>query len=104
MERVRGPISAFFTPSSGARFDLTEGHAPITLVGGALQGSTFSQPVASAQVKTAMLFAGMQATGVTSFTEAVRTRDHTEHALRAFGVDSSMTIMNGLGYFRPGSF
>lgn len=86
MERIRGPISQFFADGSSCRLDLTDGHAPITLLGGPLNGLAFEKSVASAQVKTAILFAGMQAQGTTTLTEAVRTRDHTEHALRAFGV------------------
>jgi len=85
MERIRNPISQFFPAGSRASLTLTDGHAPITLTGGPLTGVTFEKPVASAQVKTAILFAGMQAHGTTTLTEAVRTRDHTEHALRAFG-------------------
>jgi 3-phosphoshikimate 1-carboxyvinyltransferase len=80
MERIRGPLQQM-----GARIELTGGHAPMTVRGGALTGIGFEAPIASAQVKTAVLFAGLQASGVTSVAERVRTRDHTEHALRAFG-------------------
>src|SRR6202044_1009482 len=55
------------------------------LYGGPLQAIDFDTPIPSAQVKTAVLFAGLQAEGVTSLSESVRTRDHSEHALRAFG-------------------
>jgi 3-phosphoshikimate 1-carboxyvinyltransferase len=81
MERIRKPLQAM-----GAHIDLTEGHAPMTIHGGALRGIDFESPIASAQVKTAVLFAGLQAEGTTSVAESVRTRDHSEHALRAFGV------------------
>jgi len=80
MERIRKPLELM-----GARIDLTEGHAPMVVRGGALKGIDFEAPIASAQVKTAVLFAGLQAEGVTSIAESVRTRDHSEHALRAFG-------------------
>jgi 3-phosphoshikimate 1-carboxyvinyltransferase len=80
MERIRTPLTAM-----GARIDLTEGHAPMTIHGGPLQAIDFDTPIPSAQVKTAVLFAGLQANGVTSLSESVRTRDHSEHALRAFG-------------------
>ncbi len=80
MERIRKPLELM-----GARIELTEGHAPMTVRGGALKGIDFEAPIASAQVKTAVLFAGLQARGTTSIAEAVRTRDHSEHALRAFG-------------------
>jgi 3-phosphoshikimate 1-carboxyvinyltransferase len=82
MERIRKPLEAM-----GAKIDLSEGHAPMTVHGGSLRGIDFEAPVASAQVKTAVLFAGLGASGTTSFAESVRTRDHTEHALRAFGVE-----------------
>jgi len=50
-----------------------------------LKAISFDTPIPSAQVKTAVLFAGLQAEGTTSIKESVRTRDHSEHALRAFG-------------------
>jgi 3-phosphoshikimate 1-carboxyvinyltransferase len=80
MERIRKPLSEM-----GARLDLVDGHAPITIYGGPLRAIDFTTPIPSAQVKTAVLFAGLQAEGVTSLSEAIRTRDHSEHALKAFG-------------------
>ena len=80
MERIRKPLAAM-----GARLTLTEGHAPIIIEGGPLHAIDFDTAIPSAQVKTAVLFAGLQATGITSLSEAVRTRDHSEQALRAFG-------------------
>jgi 3-phosphoshikimate 1-carboxyvinyltransferase len=80
MERIRGPLQQM-----GAQIELTENHAPMTVHGGMLRAIDFETPIASAQVKTAVLFAGLQAEGVTSIVERVRTRDHSEHALRAFG-------------------
>jgi 3-phosphoshikimate 1-carboxyvinyltransferase len=80
MERIRKPLELM-----GARIDLTDGHAPMVVRGGELMGIDFEAPIASAQVKTAVLFAGLQARGTTSIAESVRTRDHSEHALRAFG-------------------
>jgi 3-phosphoshikimate 1-carboxyvinyltransferase len=82
MERIRRPLEQM-----GARVELTGGHAPMTVHGGALEAIDFEAPIASAQVKTAVLFAGLQAKGTTSFAESVRTRDHTENALRAFGAE-----------------
>jgi 3-phosphoshikimate 1-carboxyvinyltransferase len=84
MQRIRGPLEQM-----GARIELTEGHAPMTVLGGPLTAIDFETPIASAQVKTAVLFAGLQAKGVTSIAEKVRTRDHSEHALRAFGAELS---------------
>lgn len=84
MERIRKPLEQFFGSVSGS-ITLEDGHAPVTVTGGALEGTSFTLPIASAQVKTAILFAGLQASGTTTLVESVRTRDHTEHALRAFG-------------------
>ena len=86
MERVRKPISQM-----GAEITLTEGHAPVTIRGGKLTGIDYTTPVPSAQVKTALLFAGLQAEGTTTVHEAVRTRDHGELALRAFGAHVDRT-------------
>jgi 3-phosphoshikimate 1-carboxyvinyltransferase len=80
MERIRKPLSEM-----GAELDLVDGHAPITIHGGPLHAIDFTTPIPSAQVKTAVLFAGLQAEGTTSLSEFIRTRDHSEHALRAFG-------------------
>lgn len=80
MERIRKPLELM-----GARVSLTEGHAPVTIEGGTLSAIDYPTPIPSAQVKTAVLFAGLQAQGRTTVREAVRTRDHGELALRAFG-------------------
>ncbi len=88
MERIREPLSRFFTDARSS-IALTAGHAPIIIRGGPLRAIDFTTPIASAQVKTAVLFAGLQADGTTSILEAIRTRDHTEHALRAFSATLS---------------
>ena len=80
MERIRKPLEAM-----GARLTLTEGHAPLTIQGGPLRAIDYTTPVPSAQVKTCVLLAGLQTAGTTRVTEAIRTRDHSELALRAFG-------------------
>ncbi len=80
MERIRKPLSEM-----GAKLDLVDGHAPITIHGRPLHSIDFTTPIPSAQVKTAVLFAGLQAKGTTSLSESIRTRDHSEHALKAFG-------------------
>ena len=80
MERIRKPLTRM-----GAQIDLVEGHAPITIHGGRLHAIDFDTPIPSAQVKTAVLFAGFQAEGTTSLSESIRTRDHSEQALKAFG-------------------
>ena len=84
MERIRRPLMQM-----GAKLELVDGHAPITITGTPLQAIDFTTPIPSAQVKTAVLFAGLQASGTTSLSEAVRTRDHSEHALKAFGATLS---------------
>ena len=80
MERIRKPLTQM-----GAEIHLTDGHAPVVIHGKPLQAIDFETPIPSAQVKTAVLFAGLQADGTTTLSEAIRTRDHSEQALRAFG-------------------
>ncbi len=87
MERVRKPLSQM-----GAEIRLTDGHAPVMVRGASLAGIDYTTPVPSAQVKTALLFAGLQAEGTTTVRESVRTRDHGELALRAFGAQLSRTV------------
>src|SRR5579862_6796475 len=70
MERIRKPLGQM-----GAHIDLVDGHAPITIYGSPLHAIDFDTPIPSAQVKTAVLFAGLQAEGTTSLSESVRTRD-----------------------------
>jgi 3-phosphoshikimate 1-carboxyvinyltransferase len=86
MERIRKPLEAM-----GARLTLTEGHAPLTIDGGALHAIDYTTPVPSAQVKSCVLLAGLQTSGTTTVREAVRTRDHSELALRAFGATVTRT-------------
>jgi 3-phosphoshikimate 1-carboxyvinyltransferase len=90
MERIRKPLSQM-----GAKIQLVDGHAPITITGTPLHAIDFTTPIPSAQVKTAVLFAGLQASGTTSLSEAIRTRDHSEHALKAFGATLTRTAPNG---------
>jgi 3-phosphoshikimate 1-carboxyvinyltransferase len=80
MERIRKPLEEM-----GARITLTDGHAPLTIEGGLLRGIDYTTPVPSAQVKSSILFAGLQTEGTTTVRESVRTRDHSELAMRAFG-------------------
>ncbi|MGD0831873.1 MAG: 3-phosphoshikimate 1-carboxyvinyltransferase [Terracidiphilus sp.] len=87
MGRIREPLAAM-----GARLTLTEGHAPLTIDGGALKAIDYTTPVPSAQVKTCILLAGLQTAGTTTVREAVRTRDHSELALRAFGARLERTL------------
>ena len=80
MERIRKPLAEM-----GARITLTDGHAPLTIEGTPLHAIDFTTPVPSAQVKSCILLAGLQTSGTTTVRESVRTRDHSELALRAFG-------------------
>lgn len=81
MRRIIGPLSTM-----GARLEAAAGdRPPLTVHGGALHGIDFTPEVPSAQVKSAVMLAGVQASGRTRITEAVPTRDHTERALAAFG-------------------
>ena len=81
MRRVTEPLAAM-----GARIDTREGHAPLRIHGGqALRGIEHVLPVASAQVKSALLLAGLRASGETRVREPHPTRDYTERMLAAFG-------------------
>lgn len=80
MRRVIEPLS-----SMGAKITASDGHAPLRIRGGRLKGIEYRVPVASAQVKSAVLLAGLFAEGKTVLEEPLRTRDHTEIGLRAFG-------------------
>jgi 3-phosphoshikimate 1-carboxyvinyltransferase len=87
MERIRKPLAQM-----GAQITLTDGHAPVVVRGSALSGIDYTTPIPSAQVKTSLLFAGLQAQGTTTIRESVRTRDHGELALRAFGATVERTL------------
>ena len=81
-ERVAEPLRAM-----GARVETTDGGAPVLLEGGRLQAIRYELPVASAQVKSAVLLAGLYAEGgATTVVERVQSRDHTERLLREVGV------------------
>jgi 3-phosphoshikimate 1-carboxyvinyltransferase len=80
MERVITPLSAM-----GAQITSQNGRPPLRIIGAKLEGVHYKMPVASAQVKTCLLFAGLLAEGETRIEEPLRTRDHGEVALKAFG-------------------
>ncbi|MBJ7515809.1 MAG: 3-phosphoshikimate 1-carboxyvinyltransferase [Stenotrophomonas sp.] len=84
MRRVTGPLAQM-----GARIDTQDdGTPPLHVHGGQpLKGIDFASPVASAQVKSAVLLAGLYAEGETSVVEPHPTRDYTERMLAAFGVE-----------------
>jgi 3-phosphoshikimate 1-carboxyvinyltransferase len=80
MKRVIAPLTAM-----GATIASQDGRPPLTIDGARLHGITYQPEVPSAQVKSAILLAGLQADGETTVIEPVATRDHTERALHAFG-------------------
>lgn len=83
MRRVMGPLAQM-----GARIDAAPGdRPPLTIHGAALSGIRFAPDTPSAQVKSAVLLAGLHAQGDTTVVEPAATRDHTERALAAFGAD-----------------
>ena len=82
MERIAAPLRRL-----GATVETTEGHAPLVVRGsGGRRGAEIEPEVASAQVKSAVLLAGLNAEGPTTVVERIPTRDHTERMLEAAGV------------------
>ncbi len=83
MQRVMKPLAQM-----GARIEARDGQfPPLRIAGGSLRAIDYTLPVPSAQVKTCVLLAGLYADGTTTVTEPIRSRDHTEIALREFGAD-----------------
>ena len=81
MERIAEPLRQM-----GVAIETTDGHAPLTIEGGAVKPLTYELPVASAQVKSAVLLAGLYAEGgETTVLEPLPTRDHTEILLDRAG-------------------
>ncbi len=95
MERIAAPLRLM-----GARIDTANGRLPATLTGGGLDGIAYDSPVASAQIKSAVLLAGLNAAGETTVREPAASRDHTEQMLAAFGapphiVGNAITVQGG---------
>ncbi|WP_281378537.1 3-phosphoshikimate 1-carboxyvinyltransferase [Brevundimonas lenta] len=90
MKRVTGPLA-----DMGARFEwqADDDRLPVAVSGGGLTVIDYVQTVASAQIKSAILLAGLNADGVTTVTEPEKSRDHTERMLRAFGVEVGVLPM-----------
>ena len=82
MQRVATPLA-----SLGANIFTTDGHAPVKVTPAKLHGATVNLAVSSAQVKSAVLLAGLSADGETLVTEPVKSRDHTERMLTAMGAN-----------------
>lgn len=91
MERVLGPLRAM-----GVQAEAQGGRLPVALQpGGLLKGIDYAMPTASAQVKSAILLAGLGAEGETFITEREASRDHTERMLGAFGVCVTVGSVDG---------
>jgi 3-phosphoshikimate 1-carboxyvinyltransferase len=97
----RRPMARVIEPlrTMGARIQSRDGRAPLTVTGARLQGRRHVLSVPSAQVKSALLLAGLSASGPTSVVEPVATRDHTERLLRAMGTD--VHVAAGVVEIRP---
>ncbi|HJS80634.1 MAG TPA: 3-phosphoshikimate 1-carboxyvinyltransferase [Vitreimonas sp.] len=100
MNRVIAPLTQM-----GARFDSPNSRLPLVMHGGKLKGITYRSPVSSAQVKSAVLLAGLQAEGETVLIEPERSRDHTERMLKVFGANYDEIDVDGGRYprVRPGA-
>ncbi len=82
MKRVSEPLSRL-----GAKVETTDGHAPVFVSPSQLHGADVNLLVSSAQVKSAVLLAGLSADGVTTVSEPIKSRDHTERMLGAMGAN-----------------
>lgn len=102
MSRIKDPLERM-----GAKVELTgeKGTAPIKITGGKLKAINYTLPVSSAQVKSCLLLAGLFADGVTSVTEPIPTRDHTERLFRTLelpiSVDGLTIQIKGFGEKGP---
>ena len=97
MDRVAAPLAAM-----GAKISSDGGRAPLKIRGSRLSGADHKLSIPSAQVKSAILLAGLYAEGPTSITEYLPTRDHTERLLKYLGARVSADGLNL--YLRPGRF
>lgn len=95
MGRIAAPLREMGATVTGVDGD----RAPLEIRGGDLHAIDYALPVPSAQVKSAVLLAGLFADGVTTVRESVRTRDHTELALREFG--ASIELEKGVARIHP---
>ncbi len=92
MERVAEPLRRM-----GAEVGTVSGRPPLVIGGGGLTGIRYALPVPSAQVKSAILLAGLAAEGETTVVESTRTRDHTERALEHLGAPVHDAAEGGVG-------
>jgi 3-phosphoshikimate 1-carboxyvinyltransferase len=97
MRRITEPLELM-----GARFWSRDGgRAPLVVRGGSLRGINYELPVASAQVKSAVLLAGLSASGTTTVVEPLVSRDHTERMLERFGVGVAIEPLGEGGELGP---
>jgi 3-phosphoshikimate 1-carboxyvinyltransferase len=107
---TRRPMGRVIVPLElmGARIESHDGKPPLTIHGARLRGITYRPDVPSAQIKSAVMLAGLQAEGTTIVQETVATRNHTELALRAFGaavgIDGTSVILEGGQELKGGAF
>lgn len=92
MGRIERPLKAM-----GALVKTTDGKLPVEIKGGKLRAAEYSSDIASAQVKSCVLLAGLYADGSTTFREPLRSRDHTERMLADFGADIRASDGSGDG-------
>lgn len=98
MQRVIGPLQEM-----GAQLEsAAEGRPPLQIRGGGLKGIDYAMPMASAQVKSCLLLAGLYAEGETRVVEPAPTRDHTERMLRGFGYEVHQVQASGEVSLRGG--
>jgi len=90
MKRIIEPLTQM-----GAEIESSDGHAPLTIRGDDLRAIRYEPPVASAQIKSCVLLAGLFAEGRTTVVEKTPTRDHTERMLRHFGVTVNNLLNDG---------
>ena len=96
MSRVLDPLARMGATWLGR----DKGRLPLTLKGGNLRGLQYTLPMASAQVKSAVLLAGLHAEGGVEVIEPEATRDHTERMLRAFGAEVTVEDKDGVRHIR----
>ena len=99
MGRIINPLRLMGANISGQQSNLT---APLRIIGGQLKGIDYHMPIASAQIKSSILLAGLFADGETQIHEPSHSRDHTERMLKALGVDISIT--NDGVKLQPGTY
>ncbi|MDD5137186.1 MAG: 3-phosphoshikimate 1-carboxyvinyltransferase, partial [Candidatus Omnitrophica bacterium] len=89
MKRISEPLALM-----GVSVNTRDGHPPLEIRGGNVKAVDYVLPIPSAQIKSALLFAGLYAAGVTTVRESSKSRDHTERMLEYFGADIKVEGLN----------